>query len=283
MFEIAYYNADLLDAAGVDADAPPADWETWRQAAQRISRHTGDPTLYIGISEGDTWAAQTLISCNGGDLLACQGGQAASDAASPAAVEALELWSGLVRDGLALNALRDQGAQAFLSGRVAVYLNAVSARAGLEEQAGFDLRATQCPSFGAKPLRLPAGGNALVVLARDEKRLEAAWAWVRELLSPAALTAWTKGTGYLPPRAELLDDPAHLQGFLRDNPIEAVGAEHSERIVPWTSFPGDEGLDAQETLYDAVSRALGGQASAARALGDADRRIDGMLDGVRCT
>ena len=279
---VAYYNADLLRRSGVDPDHPPTTWDGWRQAAGAVRKVTGKPSLYIGVSSGDTWAMQTLIESNGAQLLSCRQGKPHAGLGGAQAVQAIQFWADMVRDGLALNALRDQGQQAFLNGSLAACFEAISARQGFEKQAPFTLRAAPCPSFGARPRRLAAGGNVLFVFARDEARRRAAWELIKFLESPAALTAWTKGTGYLPPRRGVTDDPRYLGQFLQQNPIEGVAAKEVSLIVPWESFPGANGLDAQNVLFTSVQQAIGGQVPAAQALRDADSKVNELIGGASC-
>lgn len=279
---LAYYNADMFSRAGLDPDEPPQTWEGWRDAARAIRGELDKPGLYIGVSSGDTWAAQTMIGSNGGQILGCEGGEAGAAFDGPEAVEAVRFWAELIDEDLALNVDREQGEPAFLSEEVAVYFNAISAREGLQEQASFELRGARCPTFGGKELELAAGGNTLFVFSQEDARRRAAWEFVRFLESPEALTAWTKGTGYLPPRDGVADDPRYLGGFVRDNPIQAVAQSTRRFVVPWVSFPGGEGLEAQTVLFDGVQSALGGQATADAALKDAASRVNQMLSGASC-
>lgn len=279
---IAYYNADALRAAGVDVAHLPTTWDGWRGAGQQVHRKTGKPALYIGISAGDTWAIQTLIGSNGAELLGCRQGGAVPGLDSSQAIGAVRVWADMVHEGTALNALRTQGQQAFLAGEVAVCFDAVSARQGFQQQAHFDLRAAPCPGFGQAPPRLAAGGNVLCVFSPDAARQRAAWEFVKFLESPQSLTEWTRGTGYLPPRKGIAADSRYLGGFMKENPIEAVAAEGMDRIVPWVSFPGAHGLDAQNVMFEAVQRALGGQTDTAAAMRDGNQKIAQMLKGVPC-
>lgn len=279
---VAYFNADLLKRAGVDPSRLPTTWDGWRRAGQAVKGVTGKPALYIGFSTGDTWAMQTLMESNGARLLTCRGSRSAVSLDDTRAVQAVQFWADMIKEGVALNALRDQGQQAFLSGAVAVCFEAISARQGFQQQAAFDLRAAPCPTFGSRPARLAAGGNVLFVFARDPARQRAAWEFIKFLESPRSLTDWTRGTGYLPPRKGLTEDARYLGSFLRDNPIEAVGAREAGSVVPWTSFPGPDGLNAQNLLFEAVQKSLGGQASARQALGDANAQVADLLRGATC-
>lgn len=279
---VMFYNGDMLSESGVDAENPPQTWEEWRQAAQSIKDATGNPGIYIQIF-GDNWCPQAMIESNGGKLLACQGEQYQAVFDSPEAVEAMDFWAGLIEDGLALNVLLEQAEQAFLSQNVATYITSISARANLEEQASFDLRATTFPHFGNKEVQLPTGGNNLFVFSKEEAKKRAAWAFVEYLESPEALTIWVKGTGYLPPREGVADDPQYLGDFMESNPIQQVAVEQIQYALPWVAFPGNDSLQASETLFKAVQQTLGGQQSAEQALSGAAEKVNSLIEGQGCS
>lgn len=279
---VTYYNADLFRRAGLNPDQPPQTWAEWRAAARQLKERTGKP-IYILLLD-DNWSLEALIASNGGSLLTCQNGSAAPGFASREGVVALQFWADLVKEGLALNTLGNQGEQAFLAGEAAAYMTTIAKRAGLQAgaQGKFELRGTRFPSFGSKPTRLPAGGNVLVVFAKDPAKQKAAWKFIRFLTSEDGFTIWTKGTGYVPLLDKLADDPRYLKDFIAQNPIQRVGIQQLPNTYRWTSFPGPNGLAASQALFKATQRALGGQASAQTALSEAAREVSRLLQGEKC-
>lgn len=279
---ITYLNADLMRQAELDPAAPPRTWEAWRTAAEAMRAAIDKPAIYVQLLD-DNWTTQAMIESNGGQLLGCEGGAAVAAFDSAEGVAALRFWAELVEDGLALNVLAEQGGQAFLSGEVATYVTTIARRATFQAQAPFELTATGFPAFGERPVRLPAGGNVLVVFAEDEAKRRAAWRFVRFLESPEALTVWTKGTGYIPPRQGVADDPRFLGDFMAENPIQAVAVAQTPSVGRWVSFPGPSGLQATKSLFAATQQALGGQAAAEEALAGAAGEIDRLIDGQPCS
>ncbi|AFV77372.1 ABC-type sugar transport system, periplasmic component (plasmid) [Thermus oshimai JL-2] len=279
---VTYYNADLFRQAGLDPDRPPSTWEGWRRAARQLKARTGKP-LYLILLD-DNWALEALIRSNGGSLLVCEGGVWRTGVDRPEAVQALQMWADMVREGLMLNALLPQGEQAFLAGQAAAFMTTIAKRAALEEatRGRFTLRGTRFPTFGGKPPWLPAGGNVLTVFSRDPKRQEAAWKFIQFLTSPEGFTLWTKGTGYVPLLPEVGRDPRYLKEFMERNPIQKVALDQLPFVAPWTSFPGPNGLAASQALFRATQRALGGQASAEVALKEAASEINRLIGGGAC-
>jgi multiple sugar transport system substrate-binding protein len=281
---VTYYNADLFRQAGLDPDRPPATWEGWRRAAEAIKARTGKYGFYLILLD-DNWAIEALIRSNGGRLLVCEGGYYRAGVDSPQAVEALAMWADMVRRGLALGSPLQQGEQAFLAGESAAFMTTIARRAGLEAQTKgrFELRGARFPTFGGKRPGLPGGGNVLMVFSKDPKRQEAAWRFIQYLTSPEGFTLWTKGTGYVPLLPELAQDPRYLRDFIQQNPIQKVALDQLPFTVPWTSFPGKNGLAASQALFRATQKALSGQASAEAALKEAAQEINRLLGGEPCS
>jgi len=75
--------------------------------------------------------------------------------------------------------------------------------------------------------------------------------------------------------------PEVLGDFLQTNPIERVAIDQTKYVVPWTSFPGSKGLQAQQALFAALQRSLGG-ASAQQALHEAAASVSTMIGSERC-
>jgi multiple sugar transport system substrate-binding protein len=280
---VTYYNADMLREAGLDPDAPPETWEEWEEASRTILEATGKPGIYLQILD-DNWSTEAMIKANGGQLLECEGGEAARVAFDrPEAVEAIQYWADLIDEGLALNVLWEQGEQAFLSGEVATFITTIAKRGTLEEQASFDLRGTTFPTFGGREPELPTGGNNLFVFSQEEEKRRAAWEFIKFLESPEGLTTWTEGTGYLPTREGVAEDPQYLADFLEENPIQAIAVEQIPLAGRWQSFPGSEGLRANNVLFEGLQQALGGQDTAESALGRAAEQVEDLVAGEPCS
>lgn len=270
---IAFYNADMLSEAGLDAEAPPLNWEGWTAAAEVVRGELDKPGLCFTLFPGNTFFGQTMIESNGGRLLGCSGDGATAAFDGPEAVEAFGLWADLAEKGLMLNAVGEQGSQAFLSGGVPVLFDATSQLQSYKGQADFDLRGAPFPTFGGKQARLATGGNTLFVFAEEEARRRAAWTFVRFLLSSESMELWARETGYLPTREGVQ---------VGDDPVMQIALDQRPLVEPWVSFPGPNGLQASQVLYDAQEAALGGQSSAEQALGDAADEVDELIEGQDC-
>jgi multiple sugar transport system substrate-binding protein len=278
---VMYYNADMLSQAGLDPDAPPQTWEDWHEATRRIDEELDKPGLWIYTLD-DNWGTQAMIESNGGRMLGCEGGEAVAAFDGPEAVEAIRFWADMIQEGVALNALYEEGTQAFLTRGVAAAVDTIADRGNFQEQASFDLRATAFPSFGGREPRLPAGGNNLFVFSQDEAKQRAALRFIEFLVSPESLSTWTRGLGYIPIREGVNEDPRYLGDFIEENPVQRVAIEQTPLVVPWASFPGPDGLEASKTLFSAIQEILGGESEAEDGLSRAADEVNRSIEGQRC-
>jgi multiple sugar transport system substrate-binding protein len=154
-----------------------------------------------------------------------------------------------------------------------VLFDATSQLASYREQADFELRGAPFPRFAGRDPQLATGGNTLFAFSEDEARREAAWRFMRFLLSPASVELWIRETGYLPTR-----DGVRVP----DDAVTQVAVDQLPLVVPWVSFPGPNGLQASQALYDAQQAALGGESSAEEALGRAAEEVNGLIEDQPC-
>ncbi len=278
---VTYYNADLMTAAGLDPENPPTTIAGWAEASTAIREALDIPTIAYGYSE-DNWTIQGFIGSNGGAMLACVDGKYQAGFNTPEGIQALQTWADLISGGVSVNANYAEVNQAFLGGQLVAAVGSIAARAGYQAQATFDLRATTYPAFDEKPIRIPGGGNLLVIFSAEEAKQQASWQFVEYLTSPEGFTEWTKGTGYVPLIPGLTEDPNFLKPFVDENPIQKVGVDQLPNVIPWTSFPGADGLAAGRALFEATQAALGGQMTADAALADAAEEVNALIGSVDC-
>lgn len=273
---VLYYNADMLKEVGWDPDSPPATWEEVVKLSEQVRDQTGNYGLYIQ-EPPDNWAQYALIRSNGGTWLEKQGDGWDVVVNSPENIEAFQMVGDMVKNKLAFHAKQEEGQQAFGNGKVAMYYTTIGRMAGIQEQSNFDLRTTTSPTFGSKTRVIPAGGNSLVVFSKDKEKQKAAWTFIKFLQSPASLKTWVEGTGYLPPREGVAEDPNGLKSFLENNPLMKAAIEQKSSSVQWASFPGENGLQAEQALIDARDQVLNGTSTAEDALNKAAEKIRELL------
>ncbi len=271
---VLYYNKELFERAGIKQ--PPKTWEEVVRDAKLIKEKTGNYGIYIQ-EPADNWAQQALIESNGVKILTKEGRTWKAAFNSPQATEAYTLYANMVKNGLALHTPWDQGMQAFVAGKVAMAITTIAKRNYVESNAKFKVGTAMFPSFPGKRLKVPAGGNALFIFSKDPEKQRAAWEFIKFLESPEALTIWTKGTGYLPPRTDILSNPNYLKPFMDSNPLMKAAVDEFPYVVPWVSFPGNNGLQCEQVMLDAREAILSGKATPAGALNAAVRKINSLI------
>ena len=126
----------------------------------------------------------------------------------------------------------------------------IAQRNNVQSNSEFNISAIESPSWEGEERRLPAGGAMLAITAEEEDQQSAAWEFMRYLYSVEGISEWTKGTGYVPPREGVADNPDGLQEFLEENDMMQPAISQMDSVVPWASFPRDAGLEAEQKLLD---------------------------------
>ena len=273
---VMFYNPDLFQAAGLNPDQPPQTWAEMLKVGQTIKDKTGKFAVYLQ-QPNDEWIDQTLIWGNGGRPLSEDGKRVGWD--SPQAIEAMQMWQDMAtKTKIAANLTWEEGLQAFLSGHIAMCLTTIGRQDHMRKNAsGFQVRAVPVPRFGSKSLATATGGNVLMIFATDPVQEKAAWEWIKFLLSPEGATIWTKGTGYLPPRAELATDPKYLKPFFDEAPMMKAALQTFPFAKPWVSFPGARGLEITKILIKAREEVLEGKRLAEPILKEASQQANALL------
>ena len=249
-----YYNKDLFDAAGLDYPSAEWTWEDFELAAQKLTQGEGRTKTY-GVYADSWWAVWLpYVWQNGGDLISEDGSSCTLKDA--AAVEALEWWSSLNRQGYSpspeqMTGLGMTGWDLFVTGRVAMYQSGGWDIPAFEQEADFD--------WSMAPLPTKEGGQAATflhladyVMSADTQNAEAAWTYLKFMASPEVYTlgAVSYGKG-IPPRPDVIE--AILKNPPEDiSPMNLLNLELSREMLGsgrlptmiknWDAFVGD-GVD----------------------------------------
>ena len=266
------YNVDVLHGAGVDP-ANLTTWDQWRAAATTVRPRTGAPPLWIHLDSTDNWGSQTLIESNGGRFVGCGPDGAKATFAEPAGVGAMQMWTGLVRDGLAIPSRSAAAQQAFMAGQLPVVFTTPGLYGTFKSQAKFEIAGTPVPTFGSTPKRLPIGGKLMVCFSRDEGKQAASWRLMQFLASPESQATLDKASGYLPVRQDV---PAPADAFGK------LGLEQTAFVVPRQGFPGPQGPQSAQALFDGVVALLNSGTEVGPALAGIATKVDGLVRGQPC-
>lgn len=117
----------------------------------------------------------------------------------------------------------------------------------------------------------------LAITAQEEEKQKAAWEFMSYLYSVEAMAEWTKGTGYVPPRHDVADAENGLKEYLKENEMMTAAIEQMDGVVPWASFPGDAGLQAEQLLLDLRDQLLKGSVSPKEGLEATEDEVNELL------
>lgn len=269
---VLYINRDLLKEAGVDENGPQT-WEELKDFSQKVKEKTGKYGFYLQ-EPADNWATQALLESNGARMLT----DGKASFASKEGIEAYKLWTEMVLEEEALHISWDQGIQSFIDGNVAMAYTTIAQRSNIQNNAKFNVAAIKSPAWEGKEVRLPAGGAMLAITAKEEEQQKAAWEFMKFLYSVESMAKWTEGTGYVPPRSDVAEAENGLKSYLEENEMMQAAIEQMDAVVPWTSFPGDSGLQAEQALLDVRDEILGGSISVEEGLKKTEAEINQLLE-----
>ena len=273
---VLYINKDILREAGLAEDGP-ATWQEVSEFAKTVKEKTGKYGFYMQ-EPADFWAQQGLIESSGAKMLTTNAeGKKEAAFATEDGIEAMQLMADMVKDQTALHISWEEGCQSFIDGNCAMLYTTIARRASVQKGAQFDAATVKSPLWNDKERMVPAGGCFLAITAQGDDQVKAAWEFEKFLYSVESMAAWTEGTGYVPPRKDVAGAENGLKTFLAENKMMNAAIEQMDGVVPWTAFPGDAGLQAEQMLLDMRDQILGGQVTAEQGMKATQDAINQLL------
>ena len=96
---------------------------------------------------------------------------------------------------------------------------------------------------------------------------------VREVRGrPYGASVVVPGTGYVPNNELAAKDERYLADFYKENPLFRAGLDQMPLMMPWYSFPGNNGVKVTQTIVDNLRDARGAEVDAGRDAEDDDWR-----------
>lgn len=227
---IWYYNAEVMEQAGID---PQEAWSTWESVAEHapaIQEVLGEGNPVFSFTTNLDWPAQTLIQSNGGLVLT--DGEPTMN--SPEAMEAMQVIADLDTAGFHDHAARAEKRPNFMAGVSAFMQASVASLRGITNEAPFEFGTLPFPTFGDQKRTSSVGGSFIGMYAREQEQQDAAWEYMKFSLSEEAYAIWAE-VGY-------------LNITNHDLPIvegqEAAYTQYEEGLTSETQWPSDRGAEA---------------------------------------
>lgn len=233
---IMYLNEEMLVEAGLD----PAGPETWDDLRTYGEALKASGVQALGFPVVNEWYFEAFINQNGGSLF--NEDQTAAVFNSPEGVEVIELWRGLIADGLMSIATGKNAGQVIQGQFTGKKLGAmygsvadIATMTGLAQENGFTLRTAVLP--GQKSKAVPTGGANLYIVSNvSDEQKQAAWKFLSYLMQPAQTGAVSRGTGYVPVMPSVSEDP-EMKKFYEENPQFLPALEQIDSIVARPTNP----------------------------------------------
>ncbi len=247
---IFYYNADLVRKVGGDPDHMPTTWEGVFELAAKIQA-LGDGTAGMSYRwMGDDWMFSALLFGNGGSMLTADEKKVAFD--GPEGLAALKTLDNMVKIGKMPNLSSDAMVQSFTAGKTGMFFWTTGALRSIIKGVGdkFELRTTKIPLLNPEKGHLPTGGNAAVMFTTNPAKQQAVYEFLKFAAGPFGESVVVPGTGYVPTNENAAKDEKYLKTFYDQNPLFRAGRDQIPLMVPWYSFPGNNGVKVTQTMVD---------------------------------
>ena len=130
----------------------------------------------------------------------------------------------------------------------------------------FDLKTAPFPGIdGHAPIKLPAGGNAalLVSTSDDPAVVDAAWTFLKFITSGVGAAKVAETTGYIPPNKAANEV---IKDFYAANPNKETAVDQLPLLSEWFAYPGNNGLAITQVIYDALESIVTGESEDMQAL-----------------
>lgn len=228
---VLYYNRSMFEAAGLDPDQPPQNFDDLRSYSQQLV-DSGVAAFGISIDSGTDsgggWFIEQWLA-NAGELYADNANGRLQPATrvlydGPAGVSLLTFLQRMVADGLAVNVgdnpggtdqylkLADRDTPAAMtigsSSSLGTIINVVDGGL-IPGITGADIGVGPLPGPGERPTALVGGAALYVVADHGDEKAAAAWDFISYLVSAEVQSEWATLTGYVPMRPDALEiEPA---------------------------------------------------------------------------
>lgn len=282
---ILYYNKDMFREAGLDPERPPRTYSEFREYARRM---TGDGKYGFGNYVYGWYFEQLLAVADAEYVNNGNGRQGPATQATfnnERGVGILQLFRDMLDDGSYLDTGRDGDAlrAAFVSGQVGMRIGSTGGFASTFADIGdrFELGAAFLPApddveWGGVVI---GGGSIWMTAGFSEEEEEAAWYFLKHLVSPESTAYWHINTGYFPVDRRALELP-QVQDLHARYPQFRVAIDQLEASRPTLATQGAViGVfpEARKAIEEAMEQVLLGRMTPKQALDEAAAEVTAAI------
>lgn len=244
---VGYYNMDLVKKSG--SDKLPTNWDEVVELCQKMKANGVKNPVFWGWNITGNWFMQALLWSQDTAIIKDNKVNFGNEAGLTALNTMKKIFRGCEMQNLSWK----DALASFSAGEIGMMFWSTSALGAVERAKGdFELKTKEFPGINGKPMGLPAGGNAalLVSQSEDPKRLEAAWTFLKFITSGVGAAAVAETTGYMPPNKAA--NEIILADFYKRNPNKETAVRQLPLLRDWLAYPGDNGLAVTQVIYDTI-------------------------------
>ncbi|MGO9411885.1 MAG: ABC transporter substrate-binding protein [Spirochaetia bacterium] len=277
-----YYNKKVFDDAGVAYPQPGWTWADFTDIAKKLTNgKTGAAARYGYVAiPGHTYAIQSYIWMNGGDLCSLDGKTATGYINSSQVVEVVKWYKGLFDMSIStgtMDAYQNLGQTEFQSGIVGMMDNGMWPLATFlgDKSLSFGIAAPPVPRKGVA--LSPVIHSATWSMFAKAKHKDAAWELIKFLGSPDGVRINCAAHWGLPPIPALADE----LGFNSDPNLKAfIDIGNQAKKAP-TFVRNAKWFEADAEFQAALQKIFLSNADIQSSLNDAAARMDKILQGTK--
>lgn len=278
---VFYWNKEAFAEAGLDPDRPPTTWDELEEYARKLVRRDAAGNVQrwgVTISGGwNDWLFEAFVRQNGGELLSYERRSLRFN--SPEAIEALRFWVKLTNE-LKVAPPHSTWASTppdFVAGRTAMLYHSTGILTFLKNSAKFAFGVAFQPRKKRYGVEV-GGGNFFIFREIPKVRQDAAWRFIRWMVTPERAAHWSMASGYIAVRRSAYELPA-MKEFVAKNPEYLVARDQLQYAFGKMMAPNFQRL--REILKRALDDATGGRVAPDvalyRAQEEAERALAGWL------
>ncbi|MEW5815528.1 MAG: ABC transporter substrate-binding protein [Spirochaetota bacterium] len=194
---VLYYNTDAFKEAGLIR--PPATWDEFFEAAKKLTvKDNSGNIVRAGVAQWNiTWPLLSAVWSEGGSFNSKDYSKITIN--DPRNVDILSKFQKLIKEGGAIMPDSASGGHraAFINGRAAMILDSPAPFQEIFKNAvGFTPAVANYPAGKAGKVYAPGGGGIVMSATCPEALREAAWEFMKYMLSPESLAYYAERSGY---------------------------------------------------------------------------------------
>ncbi|MGF7162429.1 multiple sugar transport system substrate-binding protein [Rhodoligotrophos appendicifer] len=275
---VIFFNGDLVKQAGGDPENFPTSWAEVIALGAKI-KQLGDGVdgmAYDVHAWPDDWLWRALILQQGKPVMNQDGLTVAFGGES--GLEALKLARRFVTDGGMQLRDFEQSRQQFAAGKIGILFSSTNGARAFSDLVGdkFPLKSAVYPVADKDKGTVPTGGNAGMILTKDEAKQQAAWEYIKFAAGPEGQTIAVLGSGYMPTN-KLALAPDLLGDFYKKNPNWETSLKQVFRAGPWGGYPGNNGVKIWRMQRDIIGTVMRGDETPEAALAKMVQDTDSLV------